>query len=277
MAIKEDDQELAISFEIDDKGFVHMPDGYAILKQGEEYDESLQDAYLGAAYANNINLGVEETNLVQGYQYKESDKLSREYVVDGLHDYNLKELAAVKQQAAVFKEQVQTNGKFHEALADELRQRSDESYATYTKYKPVALKFQPQLAELADDIRIIRYIKGDPLIDMPALTTYPQEFTPTGRYTEDPKKVIDGNSNPDFLWPEEKDLKHYLMMIQNEAFAWDDSECGCFKEEFFPPVKMPVIPHTPWVQKNIPIPPGIYNEVCKATCVKIDAGIYNLM
>ncbi len=31
---------------------------------------------------------------------------------------------------------------------------------------------------------------------------------------------------------------------------------------------------TPWVQKNIPIPLGIFEEVCKIICTKIQAGVY---
>ena len=68
--------------------------------------------------------------------------------------------------------------------------------------------------------------------------------------------------------------KESMIADQNEAFAWDDSEKGTFKEEFFPPVEMAVKEHTPWVLKNIPIPPGIYDEVCKMIKVKIDAGTY---
>ena len=30
----------------------------------------------------------------------------------------------------------------------------------------------------------------------------------------------------------------------------------------------------PWMEKNIPIPPGIYNEVCRVIKTKIDAGVY---
>ncbi len=45
-------------------------------------------------------------------------------------------------------------------------------------------------------------------------------------------------------------LLHQVMMKQNGAFAWEDSEKGRFKEEFFPPVEIPVIEHTPWVLKN---------------------------
>ena len=47
-------------------------------------------------------------------------------------------------------------------------------------------------------------------------------------------------------------------MENNEAFGWDDSERGRFKTEYFPPVDIPIIPHTPWVLKNIPIPPEYF-------------------
>lgn len=64
------------------------------------------------------------------------------------------------------------------------------------------------------------------------------------------------------------------MCLQNEAFAWNDSQRGHFREDFFPPVEMPVVPHKPWVLKNIPIPPGIYDEVCKVIRTKVAAGVY---
>jgi hypothetical protein len=37
---------------------------------------------------------------------------------------------------------------------------------------------------------------------------------------------------------------------------------------------MPVLPHIPWVQKNIPISPGIYDEVCRTIKRKIDVGVF---
>ena len=65
-----------------------------------------------------------------------------------------------------------------------------------------------------------------------------------------------------FLWPAERDLMHHFISLQNKGFGWDDSECGHFCEDFFPPVKIPVVAHMPWVKQNIPILPRIYNEVC---------------
>jgi hypothetical protein len=58
------------------------------------------------------------------------------------------------------------------------------------------------------------------------------------------------------------------------GFAWDDLERGRFREDFFPPVVMPVVEHKPWVLRNMPIPPGIYADVCKIIQTKIDAGVY---
>ena len=141
------------------------------------------------------------------------------------------------------------------------------------KYKPVALKVKPVLGELAEKFRIIRNIKGDPLEHLPTLSPNPPRFTPCGRYTQERKDLFD-KANEGFLWPAERDLLHHFMMLHNDGFAWTDAERGHFREDFFPPVDIPVVPHTPWVQRNIPIPPGIYKEVCALIKKKIDAGVF---
>ena len=141
------------------------------------------------------------------------------------------------------------------------------------KYKPVALKVRPVLQTLPDKFRIKREILGDPLAELPELPTQPGSFEPTGRYTLERKLQFDDVHKEGFLWEEEMKLLHHVMMKQNEAFAWEDSEKGRFKEEFFPPVDIPIIEHTPWVLKNIPIPPGLHNEICRQVREKIDSGI----
>ena len=149
-----------------------------------------------------------------------------------------------------------------------------EKAAVYTKYKPVALKVKPLHADLPNKYRIIRDIKGDPLENMPILNPRPPEFKPTGRYTQERKEAMDKAHAGDFLWPEERKLVHHVIMEQEKAFAWDDSERGSFRTDFFPPIKMPVVEHTPWVYRNIPLPAGIYDEVCKLVQKKLDAGVY---
>jgi hypothetical protein len=142
------------------------------------------------------------------------------------------------------------------------------------KYKPVALKVKPVYAELPERFRIERNIIGDPLADMPQLNPNPPDFEPKGRYTAERKEAMDKVHGGDFLLPEERKLVHHLIAEQNQAFAWEDEERGKFREDFFPPIVIPTIEHTPWVYKNIPIPPGIYDEVCKIIRSKVNSGVY---
>jgi hypothetical protein len=67
---------------------------------------------------------------------------------------------------------------------------------------------------------------------------------------------------------------HDFMCKQHLAFAWDDLERGHFQSDFFPSIDIPVIPHIPFIQRNIPIPPGIYEEVCAIIKKKLESGVY---
>ena len=94
---------------------------------------------------------------------------------------------------------------------------------TKKKYKPVAKKIKPVIAELPEKYRIVRNIVGNPLENMPNLDPNPPPFQPTGRYTEERRDKVDMN-HQDFLLPKERDLMHDFMCKQNQAFAWNDLE-----------------------------------------------------
>jgi hypothetical protein len=55
---------------------------------------------------------------------------------------------------------------------------------------------------------------------------------------------------------------HHFMPAHDSGFAWSEEEQGSFRTNIFPPVNFPVIPYTPWVERNFPIPPGIYEDIC---------------
>jgi hypothetical protein len=95
-----------------------------------------------------------------------------------------------------------------------------------------------------------------------------------GRYTAERREVINDLHNIGFLEPEEVKLVDHFMSVHNEHFAWEENERGQFKHEFFPPVEIPVVKHTPWVCSRIPIPPGHFEEFCRNIKLKIDAGVY---
>src|SRR6202789_1576358 len=155
---------------------------------------------------------------------------------------------------------------------------SDSIYPTLAaskkKHKPVAQKIRPVVADLPNQFCIIRKITGNPLVDMPNLNPRPPPFSPTPRYSLQHKAIIDKNHPGDFLWPKERLLMHDFIRNHDTGFAWTDNERGSFRPDFFPPLEFPIIPHTPWVERNIPIPPGIYEEVCDIIKKKLEAGVY---
>jgi hypothetical protein len=67
---------------------------------------------------------------------------------------------------------------------------------------------------------------------------------------------------------------HHFMMIHQDRFTWNKEQKGSFRKDFFLPVRMPITEHIPWVLKNMPILPGIYNAVLDVIRKKIAAGIY---
>ncbi|CAA7269301.1 unnamed protein product [Cyclocybe aegerita] len=82
------------------------------------------------------------------------------------------------------------------------------------------------------------------------------------RYTEERKEQMGVNKDR-FLWEDEEKLVHYLIKVHEEAFAWTEEEKGKFLEE-----------HVLWVLGNIPIPPGIYEQVIEVIKNKIKSGVY---
>jgi hypothetical protein len=142
------------------------------------------------------------------------------------------------------------------------------------RYKPVACKIRPIEKELPSRFHIICEIKGDPLQDLPILSPTPPDFELCGHYTEERCDQFNEVHTGDFLLPKEHKLVHHFMCLQNGVFVWTDLEHGHFHKDFFLPIEIPMIPHKLWAQRNIPIPPGIYNKVCWIIKNKIDTSVY---
>jgi hypothetical protein len=137
----------------------------------------------------------------------------------------------------------------------------------------VAKKVKPIGATLPKEFRIVRNIQGNPLADLPILSLHPIDFVPTSQYDQAGFDIIEKNHPLGFLTKEECCFMHHFMMIHQEGFAWKENQKGSFHKDFFPPVRMPITEHVPWVLKNMPIPPGIYNQVLNVVREKIAASI----
>ena len=54
------------------------------------------------------------------------------------------------------------------------------------------------------------------------------------------------------------------VLMKNEgALAWDDTEKGRFHKDYFDPMVIPTVEHELWALRNISIPHGLCKEVIK--------------
>ncbi|GBE85404.1 Retrovirus-related Pol polyprotein [Sparassis crispa] len=80
--------------------------------------------------------------------------------------------------------------------------------------------------------------------------------------------------NDGFLWEEEVKLFDHILYLHEQAFAWDESEKGKFSDEYFKPIRIPYQQHVPWALRNIPLLPGIREQVIQVIRDKIASGVY---
>jgi len=111
------------------------------------------------------------------------------------------------------------------------------------------------------------------MLTLPELPTHPPDFTPTHKITDERMKILKINEK-EFLSSEEEKLFRHIMVLNEDAIAFEDAERGTFKESYFSPYIIPTVPHVPWEHRNIPIPPGLRERVIEVLKLKIDAGVY---
>jgi len=142
-----------------------------------------------------------------------------------------------------------------------------------TCYKKVANHVWPVRMTLPEEYCIVRMIPSDPMLSLPILPTHPPDFILSKKFTQEHMEKMNINRSG-FLWPDEEKLVLFLIKAQEGGIAWDASERGNFQKDYFDPVVIPTIEHIPWVERNIPIPPDIYDKVIKILKEKIQVGVY---
>jgi len=134
------------------------------------------------------------------------------------------------------------------------------NYTTHAlAYKPVTRKVRSVLAPIDEEFRVTQLLLDDPLAGMIPLPTHPPDFLTGKHFTQERADILDLDP-ANWLWSDKVKLVHWIVCQQEMAFAWKLLEHGCMDLKYFPPVKIPTIPHTPWVLHNIPIPPAMWTD-----------------
>jgi hypothetical protein len=128
-------------------------------------------------------------------------------------------------------------------------------------------------ASLLEDFCNMRHIPEDPLLSLVPLPTSPPDFIPGKCLMCEQLEDLNLNTYG-FLWADELKLLEHILLIHEFGLAWTEEEKGCFCNDYFLPVKIPIIEHVPWVHKNILIPSGILNNIIQIFKDKFAAGVY---
>ena len=105
------------------------------------------------------------------------------------------------------------------------------------------------------------------------LTPHPPPFRPSGKVTLERLQLI--NFGPTgWLSAAEKDLLCHVITLRQGALAFSEEERGLLKHTYGQPYTIPVIPHTPWQQKPIPIPGPIRNQFIELVRERLKTGLY---
>ncbi|KIK62630.1 hypothetical protein GYMLUDRAFT_164636 [Collybiopsis luxurians FD-317 M1] len=82
---------------------------------------------------------------------------------------------------------------------------------------------------------------------------------------------------PGMLLPKEVDLISFVVVSCKKAFAWTQSECGSFSQEYYPDYEIPTIEYMPWQQALIWILNVLIEEVKKEIKAGVKAGRFKPM
>src|SRR5882724_4009525 len=100
------------------------------------------------------------------------------------------------------------------------------------RYKKAANCVHPIQMTLPEDHCILHRIPSDPLISLPVLPKHPPDFIPSEKFTKERREKMNINLSG-FLWPEEEKLILFLIKAQEEVIAWDPTEHGNFRKDYF--------------------------------------------
>jgi transposase InsO family protein len=141
------------------------------------------------------------------------------------------------------------------------------------KYKPVDRKVRPVPGVMPEDARTIRRFPSDPLAGYEKPPLNPLPFKDGKRVTRERLNKLDLFKSG-FLWPQETRIAEDVLLRREGSLAFDETEKGRFSDEYFSGYKIPVIPHEPWQEKPIRLPPAWMPAIHKLFKEKVLNGTY---
>jgi hypothetical protein len=152
-------------------------------------------------------------------------------------------------------------------------QKEDQENAKMAKYKTVDRKINPAPGITPESAKTLRKFPENPLDSLPVIPLVPPPFRDGRRVTKNRLDKLNLNADG-FLTPEELRIFEYILLVNENSIAFDESEKGKFRDDYFSPYIIPTMPHTPWAESMIPVPPSLREQVNELLRDKIKNGMY---
>lgn len=154
-----------------------------------------------------------------------------------------------------------------------IKQANQKEIYSFAAYKPKGVKVRPLAIPLPQEYSLPRYFRPqlsrDPYQTPLALPV--PSIVWSERLTSDRVKTLDLGPEG-FINDEERELLLYVLSLREKALAFTDSEKGCLNERYASDYEIPVVPHTPWKEKAIPIPKALYPQIVELLKREVDSG-----
>jgi hypothetical protein len=120
-----------------------------------------------------------------------------------------------------------------------------EAAEAFTAYKKVDRKVKPVSGTFPQEALVRRSFPHDPLEGLPVLSKNPPEFIPSQHITAERYEQMNINSEG-FLRPEEEKLFAQVLLFNEKTLAFEETDRGTLREDYFSPYIMATIPHSAW-------------------------------
>ena len=159
-----------------------------------------------------------------------------------------------------------------------LTQSPNHSHHSFSVYKRADKKIKPIAQPIPLEFKVTRTIPYDPLLTLLPLNLHFSNAQPTHKFAQEHiNMLLEEMRKDDFLTPDEMQLFLYVLVKNEAAIAFEDEDRGMLKESYFSPYKIPHVPHGPWQERNIPIPPGLREKVVELLHLKSRLEYMNLV
>jgi transposase InsO family protein len=149
----------------------------------------------------------------------------------------------------------------------------EEALVAAAKYKPVDRKVRPVPGVMPEEARTVRTFPSDPLEGYTKPDIDPPPFVDGERVTRERLNKLDLFKSG-FLWPQEVRIAEAVLKRREKSLAFSEADKGRFRDDYFTGYKFPVIPHEPWQEKPIPLPPAWRPGIHKLFKEKVANGTY---